>query len=143
MPLRRFAQGLGEQLKLAVLQITGDRPGNSGIEHRDPPVADVDDRFKKVAVLRSNRHLSQLVVIPRNPARGRIQAVTRVAERLIRLDRAVLRQVARCQHQIDRRLLDEDTLDHRIQTGARGHAQQRAVRFGEQMTVGQLNDQHG
>ena len=106
-------------------------------------MTDIDDRFEKVAVLRSNRHLPQLVVIPRNPARGRIQAVTRVAKRLIRLNRAVLRQVARCQHQIDRRLLAQHQFDHRIQTGPRGHAQQRAVGFGEQMTVGQLNDQHG
>ena len=45
MPLRRFAQGLGEQLKLAVLQKTGNRSGNSRIKHRDPPIADVNDRF--------------------------------------------------------------------------------------------------
>jgi hypothetical protein len=49
--------------------------------------------------------------------------------------------VARGQHQIDLRLLPQHQLDDLLQAVAGVHAQQRAVRFSEQMAVGQLHQQ--
>ena len=73
--------------------------------------------------------------------RWRIELPGQVAKLLVRLQCPVLRQITGGQDQINLRLLQAYQLDDFLQAVAGIHAQQRAIRLGEQMTVGNLHQQ--
>ncbi|MNC12668.1 hypothetical protein D3C75_603930 [compost metagenome] len=141
MAFRRFAQRAGEQLQLFILQITRHRAWHRRIEQRDPPVADIHHRFEQSALHRRLGHDLRLIVIAGNPARRRIELTRHVAKLLVGLQRPVLGQITRGQDQVNPRLLRAHQLDDLLQAVAGIHAQQRAVRFGKQVAVGELHQQ--
>jgi len=139
MAVRRFAQGLGQQLQLAVLQITRHRTGYGGVEQGNAPIADVDHRFQQVAVQGGVGHDLRLIVVAGNPARRHAKGRGHLPEVLIGRQRTVLGQVPRGQQQVDPGLLLAHQADHPLQALAGVHAHQRGVGLGKQMAVGQLH----
>lgn len=137
----RFAERLGEQLQLLVLQITRHRTRHGGIQQSDAPVTNIDHRLQKITVHSSEGHDLRFVVIARNPACRHADLLGHIAKLLIRLQRTVLGQVPCGQHQVDLRLLRTHQVDHPLQAFMGVHAQQRAVGLGKQVAVGQLHQQ--
>ncbi|MNI61227.1 hypothetical protein D3C73_1164880 [compost metagenome] len=139
VPFWRFTHRAGQQLQLFVLQIPRHRAWHCRIEQRDPPVADVHYGLQQGTLHRGLGHYPRLVVIAGNPARRRVELSAQLTKLLVGLERAVLGQIAGGQDQIDPRLLHAHQFDDFLQAVSGIHAQQRAVRFGEQVTVGELH----
>ncbi len=93
-------------------------------------------------LLRNLFHLRQFVVITGEPARWRIDPPAYLTKRFVRLDTAVLGDIAAGDHKIDVRLLGQHPINDFFQTVPRTHAQQRLVRLGEQVAIGYLHQQN-
>lgn len=86
-------------------------------------------------------HLRPFVMVARQPAHRHAQRLAELTKRPVRLHGTVLGNIPGHQQQVDMRLLGLYQLEHIFQPLTGIHAHQRAVRLGEQVTVGQLDQQ--
>ncbi|MNY23322.1 hypothetical protein D3C86_1569840 [compost metagenome] len=113
--------------------------GNARVEGDQPPVAEIGDHLQALGTGAGLAQHLRLVVVTGEPARRRFEGRSQGGKALVGREGAILRQVAAGEDQVDSRLLGAHQLDHSAQAVCGIHTQQTAVRFGEQVAVGELH----
>ncbi|MNN29900.1 hypothetical protein D3C81_1435230 [compost metagenome] len=142
MALTGGIQGLFQQGQLLGGEMPGHGAGDGGVQQHQSPVGEIDDGLECSGAGADVAHHRNLVVVTGEPAGRRRNALDQLAEMLVGGGRTVLGEIAGRQHQVDARLLVEHPVDHPLQAVVGFHAQQLAVRLGEQVAVGELHQQH-
>ena len=142
MLVRRLGKRVLEQLQLLVGQVPRRRTCDGGIEQRHPPGTDVHHRLQPLRALRGLLHDRRLVVIAGQPAHRRGNSRCSLGKRQVGSQRAVLRQVAGGDQQIDVRLFRLHLADHLSQALPGIQAEHGTLCFGYKVAVRQLHEQH-
>ncbi|MNN54449.1 hypothetical protein D3C81_1692650 [compost metagenome] len=141
MTLAGAVQRRLELRQLGSIELARHRSGDARVEGDQPPVAEVGDHLQALGADTGLVQHVRLVVVAGQPARRRVEGRGQGRKALVGREGAVLRQVAAGEDQVDPRLLRTHQLDHPAQAVCGIHTQQTAVRFGEQVAVGELHQQ--